>query len=56
MKEYGYRLRVKMGKKWYHGKVKYGSKVEAETRMLELIKLGQPKKDIKIEHESQIFC
>lgn len=56
MKEYGYRLKVKIDKKWYHGKVKYNNKIDAQNRMKELIILGHPAKEIKIEHESEIFC
>ena len=51
MKDYGYRLKVKIGKRWYHGLKTYQSKEEAEIRMLELIKLGHSKTGIKVQHE-----
>lgn len=56
MKNYGYRLKVRFGKKWMHGLVSYPTVELAQARLDELVALGHPKSHIKIQPESEIFC
>lgn len=56
MKKYAYRLKVKIGKKWKHGLVSYPTVELAQARLDELVALGHPKSQIKIQPESEIFC
>lgn len=56
MKNYGFRLKVKMGRKWHHGLVVYKTEAEATARMNELILLGHKANAIKIQNETEIFC
>ena len=55
MKNYGYRLKVRFGKKWMHGLVSYPTVELAQARLDELVALGHPKSHIKIQPESEIF-
>lgn len=56
MKKYGYRLQIKMGRKWRHGLVAYQTEQEAQARLEELVQLGHPKKNIRVQPEIEIFC
>ncbi|NLZ81973.1 MAG: hypothetical protein GX913_09295 [Clostridiales bacterium] len=56
MKDYGFRLKVKIGGKWTHGLKSYKTIDEAKERLNQLVNLGHPKNAIQIQSEIEIFC
>ena len=56
MKNYGYRLQIKVRGKWHHGLVAYATVEEAQVRLEEMVKVGHPRKGIRIQPETEIFC
>lgn len=55
-KDYGYRLQIKVHGKWRHGLVAYATVEEAQARLEEMVKVGHPRKGIRVQPETEIFC
>lgn len=51
----GYRLMVKVGKRWHVGKVEYREEAEAKKQMEKIVALGHDPKKIKVAPQSEIF-